>query len=269
MFELDLMELQSDSAAIRFEAARRLGDSPNTRTTAALVAALTDPDTKVQYAAISSLVKHGDPATLAPIMDRLLASPDSAIWKLIVLGAGLRLRAGLLDLVIAGDTELSARVRAALDSAEFSAHQRALLARMLGRTADPAHVEWLLAQMDSDDDVIRTASADALGWMGDARAVPTLLAILSADADHEAVREVAAESLGRLGDPVAVEALIEALGHSSEWLRRAAATSLGDLGDRRAIEPLSALLEDESVVVQDAAFEALKKLSTDSFTTVL
>jgi HEAT repeat protein len=269
MHDLDLLELKSADAGVRFEAARRLGSSPNVRTTAALMDALSDPDTKVQYAAVSSLIKHNDRVALGPMLEVLLATPDSALWKLIVLSAGLRLRMGLLGMVVAGDTDTADRALAALDAQEFNVHQQALFTRMLGRTADARHAERLIGLLDHEDDVLRTAAADALGWLGDSRAVDPLLAILATDTDHEAVREVAAESLGRLGNPAAVEPLIGALGHSSEWLRRAAAVSLGDLGDHRAVEPLSSLLHDESVMVQDAAFDALKKLSSDHFTTVI
>jgi HEAT repeat protein len=269
MYELDLMELQSVDAGVRFEAARRLGSTPNTRTTEALIQALQDSDSKVQYAVVSSLIKHGDSIALQPMLDMLLAAPHSAVWKLIVLSAGLRLRAGLLDMVATGDAATADRAATALDSAAFNAHQHALFVRMLGRAADPRHADRLLGLLGHDDDVLRAAAADALGWQGDAQAVAPLLAILAEDADHEAVREIAAESLGRLGDPAAVEPLIAALGHSSEWLRRAAAASLGDLGDARALDPLAALLHDESVMVQDAAFESIKKLSTNHYTTVI
>jgi HEAT repeat protein len=269
MFELDLANLQSADPAVRFEAARRLGLTANTRTTDALIGALTDRDSKVQYAAVSSLIKHNDPRALGPMLDSLLAAPDSTLWKLIILSSGLRLRAGLLNMVNAGDAATVGRALAGIDSTAFNTHQQALFTRILGRSRDTGQAERLLRLLDHEDDVLRAAAADALGWLGDGRAVEPLLVILGEETDHEAVREIAAESLGRLGNIAAVEPLIGALGQPSEWLRRAAAVSLGDLGDARAIEPLSALLRDESVMVQDAAFESLKKLSTDSFTTVL
>lgn len=261
MFELELIELRSPDAAARFEAARRLGDLPHARTTAALMATLTDANAKVQYAAVSSLIKHNDRAALGPMLDLLLATPDSTLWKLIVLSAGLRLRAGLLDMVPNGDTTTAERVLYALESPAFSAHQRALFTRMLGRTGDPRQADRLLAMLASEDDVLRTAAAEALGWMGDRRAVAPLIVILESEDDHEAVREVAAEALGKLGDLTAVEPLIAGLNNGSEWLRRAAAVALGELGDRSAVEPLAALLRDEDTMVQDAAFEALKMLS--------
>jgi HEAT repeat protein len=52
-------------------------------------------------------------------------------------------------------------------------------------------------------------------------------------------------------------------------VRRAAADSLGWLGDKRAIEPLTEALRDESTLVQDAAFESLKRLSESRYNAAL
>lgn len=265
MFDLELIELQSADAAVRFEAARRLGDLPHARTTAALVATLNDSNAKVQYAAVSSLIKHNDRVALGPLLEVLLTTPESSLWKLIVLSAGLRLRAGLLDMVATGDTGTANRVLPALDSPAFNAQQRALFARILGRTGDAHQTDRLLAMLESDDDVLRTAAAEALGWMGETRAINPLIAVLRDETNHDAVREAAAEALGKLGGPAAVEPLIGALDAASEWLRRAAAVALGELGDHRAVEALSGLLQDESLMVQDAAFESLKRLSVDRY----
>jgi len=60
-----------------------------------------------------------------------------------------------------------------------------------------------------------------------------------------------------------LDVLIRSLHDYSEWVRRASAEALGLLGDDRAIEPLSDALTDEDAMVQDTAFEALKKLSRD------
>lgn len=269
MYELELLELTHTDAAVRFEAARRLGDTPLAPVTSALIDTLGDTDVKVQYAAVSSLIKHNDRAALGPLLDLLLSAHDSTLWKLIVMTAGLRLRAGLLDMVEAGDTATADRMAAALDAAHYSPHQRALFLRVLGRTADGRQIERLFGVLDSNDHVLRAAAADALGWIGDARAVPALIGILRQTSDHEAVREVAAEALGKLGHADAVPHLIAALTDPNEWVRRAAAVSLGVLGDTSAVEPLSALLQDEDTMVQDAAFESLKQLSSGQYTTVI
>jgi hypothetical protein len=76
----------------------------------------------------------------------------------------------------------------------------------------------------------------------------------------EWIRRIAAEALGRLGDPRAVGPLIVALKDSHWEVRRDAAESLGKLGDSRAVEPLMQTLKDSDAMVRWRAAEALSQL---------
>ncbi|MDW8071139.1 MAG: HEAT repeat domain-containing protein, partial [Anaerolineae bacterium] len=87
---------------------------------------------------------------------------------------------------------------------------------------------------------VRWAAAKALGKLGDAQAVPALLAALQ-DEDWR-VRVAAAEALGKLGDAQAVPALIAALRDEDADMRRAAVEALGKLGDAQAVPALLAAL---------------------------
>jgi HEAT repeat protein len=152
---------------------------------------------------------------------------------------------------------------------EFDELQRAYFVSALGRTGDAQHLDWLLVTLVDGPDALRAAAAEALGYIGDMRAVGPLLEALRHPDAHNAIREVAAEALGRIGDRSAAEPLMTALMDSNEWVRRAAAVSLGDLGDASAVESLSQAIHDESEMVQDAAFDALKKLSFGTYTTII
>lgn len=77
-------------------------------------------------------------------------------------------------------------------------------------------------------------AAEALGEIGDPRAVEPLIAALQEDGDH---RAAVVTALGKLGDPRAVEALISQLWTDSAEQRRAAATALLTIGPP-AVEPL-------------------------------
>ena len=92
---------------------------------------------------------------------------------------------------------------------------------------------------------VRRDAAEALGQIGDARAVGPLIAALRDDISS--VRQAAAEALGQIGDTSAVEPLIAALRDASLGVRRAAADALGQIGDRRALEPLVAALREASL----------------------
>ena len=69
----------------------------------------------------------------------------------------------------------------------------------------------------------------------------------------------AATSLIKAGEP-AVAPLIEALQDEKVIVRQAAASALGDMGDRRAVERLVERLGDGSEVVRQAAAVSLGKL---------
>jgi HEAT repeat protein len=269
MFERTIANLSHANPEIRYEAARKLGDARDERAVQPLIGALPDDNAKVQYAAFSALIKIGSTDAAAPLVNTLLARPGCRVWDLIKLNVGLRLRTGLLDLITPGDERMAEQLSAALESQSLDEPQRAFVVRLLGRTADTRLVEPLIDLLIGGSHMMQGAAAEALGWIGDPRAVSPLLLFLSEGEPSDALRELAAEALGRINDPRAVEPLIAALDDSNEWVRRAAAESLGSLGDRSAIEPLSGLLQDEIVMVQDAAFEALKKLSYGSYTTEL
>jgi hypothetical protein len=68
------------------------------------------------------------------------------------------------------------------------------------------------------------------------------------------------DALGEIGDTRAVEWLIKALMDKEEVTRKHAAKALGNIGDARAIEPLIQGLKDEDKNVRKAAEEALKKI---------
>lgn len=87
----------------------------------------------------------------------------------------------------------------------------------------------------------RRFAAEALGQLGDARAVEPLSAALTAD-DKYLARQ-AAQALGQIGDPRAVESLIAALKDTDVSLPLIAADALGRIG-APAVEPLIAIVDD-------------------------
>jgi hypothetical protein len=107
----------------------------------------------------------------------------------------------------------------------------------------------------------KTAAAEALGTLGDKRALEPLIAALqhkSLDLSIQSAgpkipfRVAAATALGKLGDARAVEPLIAALQNTGVSptisifmypVQAAAAAALGQLGDSRAIEPLTAAIQ--------------------------
>ncbi|WP_028459444.1 HEAT repeat domain-containing protein [Chloroflexus sp. Y-396-1] len=130
-------------------------------------------------------------------------------------------------------------------------------ARALGRIGDAAAVPELLAALRDADWNARRAAAEALVQIG-AAAVPGLLAALR-DAS-EWVRQVAASALGRIGDAAAVPELLHALRDANPDVREAAAGALGRIGDAAAVPELLHALRDANPGVHEAAVEALRQI---------
>jgi HEAT repeat protein len=89
-------------------------------------------------------------------------------------------------------------------------------------------VDPLLSLLSDHHWVIRYRAAEALGLIGDPRAIRPLVHLLSDEKDH--VRYMAAKGLGRIGGPEEIGSLIHALSDSNEFVRRSAATALGAVG---------------------------------------
>ncbi|MGA7076917.1 MAG: HEAT repeat domain-containing protein, partial [Halobacteriota archaeon] len=131
-------------------------------------------------------------------------------------------------------------------------------ASVLGEISDPHAVEPLIKMLNDADSDVCKAAAEALGRIGEP-AVKTLIKVLS-DADW-GVREsaAAADALGRIGDSRAVEPLIRVLSDADSHVREsaAAAEALGRIGDSRAVEPLIRALNDADSDVRTNAADAL------------
>jgi HEAT repeat protein len=133
-----------------------------------------------------------------------------------------------------------------------------VVANALGKVGDARAVEPLITALKDDDKDVRRQAAKALGEIGDARAVEPLVATLK-DGDS-GVCGFAAVSLGKFGDARAVRTLIHAIYDSN--LGIAAVKALGVVGDSSAIDPLIISLQggDGDIHRRKAAAEALVNL---------
>jgi HEAT repeat protein len=179
----------------------------------------------------------------------------------------------VLSLVGCGRTAQEQAIDEQLEIIEhgtFEEYEEAV--KVLAEMGLPA-VDALIDGLKDSDEAVKCASADALGRIGDSRAVPALIKKLKDD-DHfrvlegfSPVHEVcvcenAARSLGKIGDWRAIEPLIQMLEESmNPGFRQAAAGGLGDLGAEEAIEPLIQALKQERYGTNYAADAALTKIT--------
>ena len=96
-----------------------------------------------------------------------------------------------------------------------------------------------------------------------AAAVKPLIEMLSTEDDL--LRAATATALGRIGGDTPIEQLIPLLKDPQEMVRRAAAEALGELKAAKAKAPLIDALGDENLVVKRAAVIALEEVTGKSF----
>ncbi|MBW7863189.1 MAG: HEAT repeat domain-containing protein [Candidatus Hydrogenedentes bacterium] len=158
-----------------------------------------------------------------------------------------------VELMAQLETETASRSKEA-DLAERSASARQARSKSPVTILEVMRCVKRLQSKDSDE---RLAAAEALGRLGDARAIDPLTEALG-DANRN-VRKAAAAALERLG-VFEVEPHLRALQAKSAEVRLKAARALGQLGDPRAVQPLIQTLGDPDTPVRRAAVSALESL---------
>ena len=138
-----------------------------------------------------------------------------------------------------------------------AAGQKLLLAALAVR-ANKAAMPLAMAAANSSNEDVRSAGIQALGKLGDARAVPVLVAAMAAgEAGSDAARESLCEVFGDGVD----EAIVTAMQKAQPNLR---GTLIDVLQDRRAVSAAGALLEEaghEDAGIRDRAIRALGELA--------
>jgi HEAT repeat protein len=124
-------------------------------------------------------------------------------------------------------------------------------------------VEPLIRALENGDWEVRRGAAQALGKVGDVRAVEPLSGALQDE--HSRLRETAAQALGEIGDARAVKPLIGALRDEDVEMRWRAAQALGRLGDPRALPHLEQVEREDKGwtllgTVADVAREAIEQI---------
>lgn len=126
---------------------------------------------------------------------------------------------------------------------EKSAEVRASIVRVLGEQKNPSSVEVLAgvidpAPSDSETKALNKEIANALGNLGDLKAVPTLLKLMKTKDDYTVISSI--ESLGDLKAKDAFDALNELANDDTipPFVTKKAIEALGNVGDPRAVPAL-------------------------------
>ena len=200
-----------------------------------LIVALRDSDSGVRVAAAQALGQLGDKRAVEPL---ILALEDRTAFSVLLRKLGPK----KIEVIKA------VRQVAALGLKESKELVDSAPSTVL-ETVSWGKAEYAKSKLEAAGAVVevvevkgKDAAAEALGQLGDERAVEPLIVALG-DSDS-GVHVAVTQALGQLGDERAVEPLIAILRDSDSGVRVAAAQALGQLGDKRAAEPLLVALED-------------------------
>ncbi len=187
----------------------------------------------------------------------ILAEKDASKAYPVIAGAikgeDAGLRKGVLGIIASTEgAELTKRLTGLLE--DLPQAPKSQLVRALGSRGDKAALPGITELIKSDQDVVREASIDALGKLGDGSTVKVLLGM----ADSPKLKESVAKAItGMTGDDID-HALIEALGNSK--IRKPAINVLVARGTGAAVPELLKLTSANDADIRQLAWDAVGNL---------
>jgi HEAT repeat protein len=309
---LNSLDVWGQTAVI--EALGKLGDP---RAVEPILAKLSDKSPGTRGAAARALARLGDRRAVEPIID-MLGDKDADVRRVAIDALGVlkdrRATAPLLALIQDKGFGVPPRAISALGKIGDPAAVQPLIALLedkelsepaataLGKIGDRRAVEPLIMVMEKTlaetkkplgkgMPAIIWSGGEALGLLGDKRAVPLMLDLIQRPQGEGGEFTFAAEALGRIADPDSLAKLAALLRDDKQpWSTRQEATwalawfrtqeafdllvsalddpgtrawalrSLGQKGDPRAIPPVEKVLTDKDSNMREIAVEVLKTL---------
>lgn len=229
-----LAQLHSNDVAAREAAVRALGHLGDARAVEPLLARVhdADEDAEVRIQAALALGALGDRSASGPLLTFLESQALMLPYQEVTLCAYVIDALGLLAEARAVDPLLSG-----LDHEDIDIRKASWQA--LARIGEPA-VLLLIEALGDTSRRGRWFIVDALGRIGDSRAIAPLRRLLDDPTTDQYVRGAVASALGRLHAEQSFAILISLLHTEDEtsFVRQEAATGLGLLGDARALPAL-------------------------------
>lgn len=232
-------------STVRANSAEALGKIGSKKATIPLIDSLEDPDIEVRWKAAEALGKIGDKTAVEPLI-LALSDKDGDVRK----NAARSL--GELE-----DNKAVYPLIDALNDKDWPVRKNAVTS--LGKIGDETALKPILKTLDDNDIDVRRHAIGALVKMKKSALKPLLEKLNSFDWQ---TRAIAAEALGRIGDRKAVIPLAKALSgqkrrDENRYVRGKAAEALGRIGDKRAIKYLERALDEKYIFVRKRAQEAL------------
>lgn len=269
---------------VRACVAETLGQIGDARAVDPLVGAISDSDKQVRLPASRALGRLGDARAVDPLSGALRDETNANVRACVAETLGqigdTRAVDPLIDALVDADSQVRRSAAEALDrlawspdrgaagGAYWAAREQWARSVQIGAPA----VETLITLLTTAGWGVRRSAAEALGQIGDARAVEPL--VRAHIDDDVSVAEAAGDALGKIGGPRAVEVLSRTVTYclspaalpsypaSADSVRRSAARALGQIGDANAVRPLISALRDPGV--RAAAITALGQIGAQA-----
>jgi HEAT repeat protein len=284
-----LATLNDENEDVQVAAIEALGKIRDDRALEPLIEALRRDHPLVAFSAVKALERIGNPRAVEPLI-KVLSKPILQRVALEALGRMGDLKA--LHFIVShlqGGTRRSVRDSAlkALTALESGQPQVSsiLIVTKLREAYSKDLFGYLIGALDNPDGEVRDGAIRVLGWLGETKAISSLLPHLAGDHRQEVIgalvnmkrdavgpltaelvrqgptiREGVAEVLGKIGDQKGTPFLIRLLSDDNGHVRQSAAVALGRIKDPVAIRPLLSLLGDPYPNVQGAAAGALAQI---------
>jgi HEAT repeat protein len=241
-------------ALVSGQAAEALGQIGDEDAVAPLLAVLDRPDASASSIVDALAAIHRRYSEMfgagAQIEDLVRRSVSAAAAQRIIDGAARASGAALRHFVLVLGWLRGAAVERALTHLLGTPAVQHELIEAIVRFGAPM-VDLLVEQLGRDDLDTRRAAVTALGYIGDTRAVPALIALLD-EGDRQLLVPVAG-ALARLGDRRAFEPLVRRLGDEDLAVRHAAIGALNSIGDPEMGARMQVLLGDPDPLVRESA----------------
>jgi len=207
------------------------------------------------------MLEHGGPRQVSAAINLLRGSGDQKVRALVVgylRSDDVGVRCEAVEWVL-GNHEKSAVPNLLHLLQTEEGRSKTAVVRALGFIKDKRATEAVIGCLGDDNALMRQWSAEALGKIGDKRAVRPLAEGLSKETEYAACTAYV-EALGRLKSADGTPALAKALTHKHDLIRRDAARALGEVGGAAALSPLCQATKDRYAEVRASAAEALGKI---------
>jgi HEAT repeat protein len=249
--QAQLRALKDPDPGVRAQAAGRLGPPRKEEFVEPLVQALKDKEPEVRAAAANGLggykgawILVGSPKNFFPGRRAV----DALLTALADEAANVR-QAAVESLAVVKEEKVATALIAALKDRESDVRRAAIAA--LGENGNPRALEPLVAIMNDkkEPEFHKITPRNPYRWER---------------TFYPGTRSAAAEALGQLGDPRAVEPLLAALKDESLTLRISVLAALGTLHDKRGMDAIVATLKDPNERLRLAAVQTLGQMREEA-----